>query len=103
MKRQHGDCDTDDEIGNKDHPTIGSSEITAEGADAGDSNAALAVSAPMAAPAPVTKPTLLIALCPILLVAHLFQPVDRLAVDLFLDGDMRHGSGLSWKVVNRLT
>src|SRR5437867_10587243 len=30
---------------------------------------------------------------PILLVADLFHPVDGLAVELFLNGDVRHGRG----------
>ena len=29
----------------------------------------------------------------VLFVAHVFQPIDDLAVELFLDGDMRHGRG----------
>src|SRR5271166_237996 len=29
----------------------------------------------------------------ILFVAHVFQPIDDLTVELFLDGDMRHGRG----------
>src|SRR6476469_2514462 len=33
------------------------------------------------------------ALLPILFVAHLFHPIDGLAVERFLDGDMRHRSG----------
>jgi hypothetical protein len=30
---------------------------------------------------------------PILLVAHLLHPVDDVPVELFLNGDMRHGRG----------
>ena len=29
----------------------------------------------------------------VLFVAHVFQPIDDLTVELFLDGDMRHGRG----------
>src|SRR5271166_7019803 len=29
----------------------------------------------------------------VLFVAHVLQPIDDLAVELFLDGDMRHGRG----------
>src|SRR5437879_10922401 len=40
---------------------------------------------------------------PVLLVADLFHPVHRLAIELFLNGDVRHGGGWRGTVPMLLT